>query len=111
MVPWSERLLPGARRRGSRPPRRVPRVRTARRHHRAWALCAPQATPEGTLILMRAKLPPKVVYVVVDFSDVFSHTVHKTRASAQREAKAAHESWALYDRGPFRVVRYVRKGR
>jgi len=56
--------------------------------------------------------PPDVVYVVVDRSDVFSHSVHVERTKAVTEARWADENWTVYgDRGPFQVVKYVRAKR
>jgi environmental stress-induced protein Ves len=55
------------------------------------------------------KPPPDVVYVVVDRSDVFSHSVHTTKEKAKSEAAQATEMWLVYgDRGPFTVVEYAR---
>lgn len=56
------------------------------------------------------KPPPDVVFVVVDRSGLFSHSVHETRAKARAEARQATDMWTTYeDRGPFHVVKYVRK--
>jgi hypothetical protein len=55
------------------------------------------------------KPPPDIVYVVVDRSDVFSHSVHTDRQKARDEARQADENWLVYgDRGPFQVVEYHR---
>jgi hypothetical protein len=57
----------------------------------------------------KKKPPPDVIYVVVDRSDVFSHSVHTTKGKAVTEARHATEAWCIYqDRGPFQVVKYVR---
>jgi hypothetical protein len=56
------------------------------------------------------KPPPDVVFVVVDRSDLFSHSVHMTEAEARREARQATRMWWMYeDRGPFQVVKYFRE--